>query len=389
MARDAGCDVSVAQLQAVLFDDMALDAQAPFFVALSGGMDSTVLLHLMVNLPEKLNITVLHLNHQLQTEADAWQQHCQTFCEQLNVPMLANRVDVAQLMQDSDRNPEHQGKGTEAVARQVRYTWFEQELEQTEKKAYLVTAHHLQDRVETLLFNLLRGAGSRGLSSMWPQRPLGQHDVVRPLLSFNRQQLLDYAKQHDLNWVEDPSNHNVAFSRNYIRQHIIPSLQKFRDDSLVNIARAANNLQADSAVLHDMAQQDLLSIAQQPYNPLDQSIALSIDDLTKLSESRQRNVLMHWFVESQLPFYSHDFIQSLIEGLREELPGSAIFQYKGYQIRCYGGFMYAMPALNDDVRLHSEQWIDREASYLISLYQMRLSAKPTLIDLCKQYQAAV
>ena len=150
-----------------LFEDFKLDSSAQYYLAYSGGVDSTVLLHCMNRLRKHFGfeLTALHVSHNLQASSADWAEHCAKVCESLNVPFRQTSLNL-----DS---------GSEACARTARYQWFS---EQVQPGSILMTAHHQQDRAETFLFNLMRGAGSTGLSSLRAKRPFHGATIVRPML---------------------------------------------------------------------------------------------------------------------------------------------------------------------------------------------------------------
>lgn len=185
-------------------------------VAFSGGLDSTVLLHLLVSLSRRMPlppIRALHIQHGLQAAAEAWPEHCRQVCTALGVPLRVRHVQV------------QPGASVERAARDARYGAFVEELVTGE---LLLTAQHRDDQAETLLFRLLRGAGVRGLAGMPASRPLGAGQLLRPLLAASRAELQAYADAHQLHWVEDPSNGDVQYSRNYLRQQVLPLLTQLR-----------------------------------------------------------------------------------------------------------------------------------------------------------------
>ncbi|EAQ96992.2 tRNA lysidine(34) synthetase TilS [Congregibacter litoralis] len=188
-----------------------LSAAGQLFVAYSGGLDSTVLLHAAhKTCPDRL--VALHANHGLQAEARRWQAHCEAFCEQLGVAFASTELSL-----------EPAGSGMEAAARDARYRWFEDRIG---RGGVLLMAHHQDDQAETLLLRLLRGAGPDGLAGMPQHRALGAGSLLRPLLSLPRRALKEYAEESGLSWVEDPSNGDMRFDRNYLRREVMPLLER-------------------------------------------------------------------------------------------------------------------------------------------------------------------
>ncbi len=253
-----------------------------WYIAYSGGLDSTVLLHLLAQLAREQalpRLVALHVHHGLQTAADAWPAHCSRVCHGLGVPLQILRVTV------------EPGASLEQAARNARYGAFSSCLQAEE---LLLTAQHRDDQAETLLFRLLRGAGVRGLAAMPAQRRLGAGWLVRPLLDCPRSALLDYAQAHQLDWVEDPSNADTQLSRNYLRHTVLPSVHGRWPQASAALARSAGHLGEALELLDSLAEEDLLA-ARSPapfaWLPLP---SLALAPLRALSPARQRNALQHW-----------------------------------------------------------------------------------------------
>ncbi|RLA00186.1 MAG: tRNA lysidine(34) synthetase TilS, partial [Gammaproteobacteria bacterium] len=184
-------------------------------VAYSGGVDSHVLLFQLNELNKgdfSIPLDAIYINHNLQPKALEWGEHCQNICQSLNIPF--KQIDV-------QAKPET-GESPEEKARTARYQAFSDELQSNH---WLVTAQHLDDQAETFLLQLLRGSGVDGLSAMPSQRNLGKGCHHRPFLSISRQQIEQCAKDHDLKWVEDPTNQDRGVPRNYLRQNVLPAFK--------------------------------------------------------------------------------------------------------------------------------------------------------------------
>jgi tRNA(Ile)-lysidine synthase len=254
-------------------------------IAFSGGLDSTVLLHLLVHLAKTESLPALsaiHVHHGLQAVADAWPAHCQLVCDALGVPLQVVRVQV------------QPGASLERAARDARYAAF---IESTQANEVLMTAQHRDDQAETLLFRLLRGAGVRGLSGMPRQRPLGKGLLLRPLLDVTRAELEAYAAEHRLSWIEDPSNEDRQFSRNYLRHQVCPGL---------TMARSAAHLSEAQGLLDELAQIDLAGASTATDFDWLGLPSLELGALATLSAARQRNALSHWLEPlTRLPDSDH------------------------------------------------------------------------------------
>ncbi|WP_339476250.1 MULTISPECIES: tRNA lysidine(34) synthetase TilS [unclassified Pseudomonas] len=255
---------------------------ATWRIAFSGGLDSTVLLHLLATLSQRQPLPALsaiHVHHGLQAVAEAWPGHCRSVCAALGVPLDVVTVQV------------RPGASVERAAREARYAAFVAAIHGNE---VLLTAQHRDDQAETLLFRLLRGAGVKGLAAMPRQRPLGQGHLLRPLLDVSRAELEAYARQQGLSWIEDPSNDDQRYARNYLRQRVFPVLAEQWPQASVTLARSAAHMGEAQGLLDDLARIDLAQAATAgAFDWLGlQSLALA--PLRALSPARQRNALSHW-----------------------------------------------------------------------------------------------
>lgn len=263
-------------------------------IAFSGGLDSTVLLHLLVDLAHQHGLprlTAVHVHHGLQAAADAWPAHCQAICAALGVPLQVIHVQV------------RAGSSLEGAAREARYGAFER---LTAANELLLTAQHRDDQAETLLFRLLRGAGVRGLSAMPESRPLGAGHLLRPLLGVSRAELERYAAEHCLSWVQDPSNADHQYSRNYLRHQVMPSLIARWPQAATSISRSAAHLREAQGLLDELAMMDLAPADGESDFPWLDLPSLTLAPLQSLSPARQRNVLSHWLSKrGRLPDTDH------------------------------------------------------------------------------------
>ncbi len=263
-------------------------------IAFSGGLDSTVLLHLLASLAKTETLPPLgavHVHHGLQAAADAWPAHCQSLCDHLGVPLRILRVQV------------QPGPSLERAAREARYQAF---TEVTGAGQVLLTGQHRDDQAETLLFRLLRGAGVRGLAAMPAQRPLAGGYLLRPLLQVSRGELEAYAREHQLTWVEDPSNAHLRFSRNYLRHRVLPVLTERWPQAVASLARTAEHLDEAQGLLDELAHMDLRAADQPSPFPWLHLPSLALAPLRELSDARQRNALRHWLTPlTRLPDSDH------------------------------------------------------------------------------------
>ncbi|WP_065235452.1 tRNA lysidine(34) synthetase TilS [Legionella brunensis] len=248
-------------------------------IGYSGGLDSTVLLH-SLSLQSELTpqLTAIHINHGLSPNALEWQKHCERFCDKLRIPLIVKQIDFK-------RNA-----NIEDAARRARYAAF---MELIGVNDCLILAHHINDQAETLLLHLLRGTGIDGLAGMADTKKLGQGQLLRPLLHLSRATLESYANSHQLLWIDDESNEDIDFSRNYLRHQIIPLLVSRWPKAINNFARTSDHCQQAQANLEDLAIIDCPDLKRIPNQ-------LSISQLTNLSKARLANVLRVWLRHNQI-----------------------------------------------------------------------------------------
>ena len=297
-------------------------------VAYSGGVDSHVLLHLVVKQCRELAGRVLaavYVDHGLQVASVAWAEHCRQVCRELGVQLICLSVDAQAAA----------GESPEAAARRARYSTLEELVGEGDA---LLVAHHRDDQAETLLLQLLRGAGPRGLAAMPASAPLGKGRLLRPLLELERAQILDYARAHGLCWVDDPSNADKDLDRNYLRHEILPRLKTRWPGMSRTLTRSARRCAESSALNDELAENDLFSIINKG--------CLSVPDLALLAAPRQRNVLRYWLRTLDLPSPSEAQLErvlsDVIAALQDREP---CVQWAGAQVRRYRNHLYAMAPL--------------------------------------------
>ena len=321
-----------------------------YVVAYSGGIDSHVLLHCC----KKLNLTVraVHVHHGLQNIADEWVIHCQSICRALNISLDVIYVDANKQKRQSP----------EEAARRVRYEALQNNLIDGD---CLLTAQHLNDQAETLLLQLFRTASTAGLSAMPAQRKLGKYSHLRPLLSFSRQEIEQFAEENFLNWIEDPTNQDVSYDRNFIRKEVVPILKSRWPEIAGQLSIVASLQSNNLQVLEDMAAIDLANII---ILPAYQSIVsfysvisvLSISRLKELSLARRLNVLRYWvikIVNDQSAKISPKIsptispTRNLLEEIDRALINSAqdanpVITFSGFEIRKFQSDLYLLKSVS-------------------------------------------
>jgi tRNA(Ile)-lysidine synthase len=279
--------------QQILVELNRLAAGRRFCLAYSGGIDSHVLLHILANATPTLSeFRVVHINHGLSPDAASWTEHCSQVCQALGVAFKAITVTVS----DIDT------QGMEAAARQARYQAFKTDLDDDE---VLLTAQHQQDQAETLMLQLLRGAGPKGLSAMWPETSNYGLTILRPLLTVSKQEIRKYAELHQLEWVEDPSNDDARIKRNYLRQRIWPELQEQWPALDRILSRSAEHCRDATILLDELAEIDAKRVCPEAGQ-------LSLSVLLDLSLERQRNLLRNVIEKQGLTLPSTVIIQRII-----------------------------------------------------------------------------
>jgi len=297
---------------------------ARVWLAFSGGLDSTVLLHLLHEQAIK-NLHALHIHHGLQNTADGWAKQCVAQCKKLKVPCEILHVKI----DPSD------SAGPEAAARMARYKALRTRMGAGD---VLVTAHHRDDQAETVLLRLLRGAGVAGLAAMRPLTKFSGGVLWRPLLQTPRTDILAYAKKSKLKWIEDPHNHAPRYARSYLRQEVMPRLREHWSQADLSLARAAEHCAEANELLDELALQDLHALR------LDQT--LSVSALQALSAARRRNALRYWLDERGFDAPSTAMLQKLErEVLQARIDAQPLLNCGAYEFRRYRDQLHVMPPL--------------------------------------------
>ena len=270
-------------LEAFLNDFKRLNpAPTRFVVGYSGGVDSTVLLHGLHAM--QVPVHAVHVNHQIQAKANEWELHCKTQCASWAVPFTALRVNV-----------EPGDLGLEGQARVVRYRaifdWMTEH-----GHTVLLCAHHQDDQLETVLLQLLRGSGLRGVGGMRSMGPVGvdrhlhpEFVLGRPLLTCTKADLLSYAQQHQLDFIEDPSNDDTTLRRNWVRHELLPSLEEHFPQSPKALLQLAEHFQAHYSEQDSETETCATHVVSAKG-------ALQLVPWRALEESAQLNTLRHWLL---------------------------------------------------------------------------------------------
>ena len=302
-----------------------------FLIALSGGLDSTVLLSLFAKLCQKQlhlqpSVRAIHIHHGLSQNADNWVKHCQNLCDQFQIPLVIERVQV-------DKT-----NGIEAGAREARYQAIKKHLQTQEM---LVTAHHLNDQTETFFLALKRGSGLQGLGAMQQQSVLFGMPIFRPLLGFTRLQLEDYAQKEKLNWVTDESNEDNRYDRNFLRNEILPELRERWAHFDLAVQRSAQHCFEQQQLIND-----LLSEAFAEHCQIKNKFKLL--KFRQYSSAKQTALLRMWLAENQLEMPSkRQLIQLINDVIFAKEDANPQFQLVNKVIRRHQDSLYLTKPFSD------------------------------------------
>lgn len=263
--------------------------------ALSGGVDSVVLLSLLAEMAPRFpfELSALHVHHGLNPKADAWAEHCLNLCQRMDIPCEIMRVNI----------PRKSAEGLEAAARKARYAALTKP-----GVGAVALAHHLDDQAETVLFQLLRGGEPRALAAMPEARMIDGIQLLRPLLGVSKAALIAHARRHALQWVEDDSNLDTSLSRNALRQEVLPVLEKHFPDYRERLAGVARRMAEVTNLLDSLASQD---------SQVHQQSELDCAELKRLPETRARNLLAHFLRDQEIPVPAPAHLRELLRQLLE------------------------------------------------------------------------
>ena len=316
---------SAAHLSRIL-DQTAVPVQR-LWVAYSGGIDSHVLLHRLVNLRDGLPplAGAIHIHHDLSLNADSWAEHCQATCHQLGIGCKIIRVHI------------DEGEGVEDSARRARYAAIQSCLQTGDA---ILLAQHQDDQAETFLIQALRGGGPHGLAAMPALAPLGQGFMVRPMLGISRQEVQEYAASNELHWAEDESNLDSRFDRNYIRHVIFPKLLERWPAASRTLARTASHTAALVNITDELLQDELHDvIGSRPDT-------LSINALKTLSHERASLLIRAICHQLQLPVPATSHIRELLDKqLHADTDRQIHINWSGAEFRRYQDDLFILSPL--------------------------------------------
>ena len=297
-------------------DEFLIDKK--IVVALSGGIDSVVLLHfLSKHYPGK--VRAIHINHNLSDYCHQWQAFCKDLCQKADINFKSVDIFIENI------------SNVEEIARKKRYLSLTSELKAGE---ILCTGHHQDDQAETLLLQLFRGSGVAGLSAMPKNKTIHGSQLYRPLLAISRQQITDYAIENHLDWVEDDSNKNINFRRNLLRIDFLPKLAAVFTNLTKNISRSAKHQAEALKLMHDLA---LLDIDNYSLIIEDK---LQVNPLVKLPKRRMVNVIRHYISQHELLSPSDKVLQEIISLIHAKADAKSVVSWHHYKVRRYHNELY-------------------------------------------------
>ena len=313
-------------------------------VAYSGGVDSTVLIHFLSLIPDlKKKLFALHVNHGISSKSDLWEEHCKNNCLSLEIDFVSLKLEFKTI-----KNP------NENELRKARYkelfSW-------SEEGDVICTAHHKDDQVETILFRILRGTGIKGLEGIKKFSKRKDVDLIRPFLDVSKEDLIKYAKQNNLSWVEDDSNDDLLITRNYIRNKVLPLLAKKWPQYSNSFTNLSTKAQDARLVLEELSYSDLNSCLG------DSKDHLSILKMKGLSKERIKNLMHTWLTQLNkvnIPssfleqayrniFQSREDSNPLISFGKPEIRGS-------FQLRRFNNYIYFLPLLDPILLETNNSW---------------------------------
>lgn len=341
-------------------------AKPQIVLALSGGMDSRVMLDLLASYAKKhpeYEYLVIHVHHGLSPHADNWLAACKKWTHAAGFAFKGIRVLL-----------ETEGESLENAARKARYQAI---LQEVKKGAFILTGQHAEDQSETFLLALKRGSGPKGLAAMPVCRPLAEAFLLRPLLAVSRTDIAEYAQEQKLDWVNDESNADTRFDRNFIRQTWLP-IASARWGGLTQAINRSAKLCAEQEALLD----ELLTPYDDKLIQADGSFCLS--EYHQLSEKMQSAMLRRWLNKMRVTSVSlaklYQIQTSLIGAAEDANP---ILNLGNWQIRRFRQRLYALRAFLDVSGWEAELTQDipmllPDKLGLIGLYQKPLENRLSL-----------
>ena len=322
-----GPDVLLERLDAL---ETTASKPRRYLVALSGGLDSSVLAHALAESRGQhgKRLLAIHVDHQLQSASSGWTDYCRELAGRYGIEFIAERVAVETTG----------GSGLEAAAREARYAALSRHVVDGD---WLLSAHHRNDQAETLLLNLMRGSGPAGLAGIGAATPFAAGWLVRPIIDVSRPELEAYAAARGLEWLDDPSNADPRFDRNYLRHEVLPALERRWPGVVERIARSADLAGEAATMLEELAAIDLQGLGNR-------ATRIDVEGLVRLPEARQRNLLRHAIRRAGLPLPGAARLATVVDSVLHAKPDAQpLVEWPGGELRRYRGRLYLLPPLGE------------------------------------------
>lgn len=323
-------------------------------VAYSGGVDSHVLLHgcssLIQTFPH-IHFHAVYINHDLHDDSDKWCYHCEKVSKTLDINFTSVKVAVEVL----------RGDGPEQAARHARYDALQHFID---ADSVLLTAQHQDDQAETLMLQLLRGAGVNGLASMPALNAFGEGQIARPLLTFTQQEIMDYALDHQLSWVEDPSNLNTSLDRNFLRQRVIPIIKERWPAFSNTTSRSAVHCAEASSLLAKQAAKFIME---------DEKDVLPLAAVNCLDDEFQRLIIRQWLANNSVRMPSQKVLHQMQNEITDEPACSALIEWAGNQVRLFDGSFFLLKKPDKPQKLNVAEWVCGDVELANNLGTLSLS----------------
>ena len=287
-------------------------------IALSGGVDSIVLLHYLCTYYHK-QVRSVHINHNLSMYCHKWQKFCESLCNKMAIEFTSIDIYI------------EKNKNIEEVARKKRYFSLISGLKENE---ILCTAHNQDDQAETLLLQLFRGCGVAGLAAMPKRKELHKKEIYRPLLDVSRSKILEYAVKNHLNWIEDDSNENINFRRNLLRLEYIPNLAKVFQGLSANIARSAKHQSEALKLIQQLAEIDIEK------HSLMKNSKLQTNGLMKLNNIRMVNVIRYHLKQLEYLSPNEKVIREVVSLIKSKEDAKSLVTWGNYEVRRFQGELF-------------------------------------------------
>ncbi|AKE52513.1 tRNA lysidine(34) synthetase TilS [Kangiella geojedonensis] len=306
-----------------------------YVIALSGGADSVALLHAFAQQLKKASLRAVYIDHQLQEASSQWATFNQDLCKKLGLKFDVIKVKVAD------------AASLEAEARKARYKAFAGIIGRDE---CLLTGHHQDDQAETLLLQLFRGAGPKGLSAMPEQAAFGKGVHARPMLQVSKRDILDYCEHYNLPFVEDPSNQDTQYRRNFLRKKVIPLMETEWPEVKATLARASDIQASTQELIEEVASTDFARC-------FDLDKGLSISSLVALSPVRQTHVLRYWLQQLDQDMPSQKVMDQVLQQmLRSDLDAQPSVSFGHGAIKRFQGYLIWVNDVIDELEPVHETW---------------------------------